>query len=63
MINGWEEGRQYFLSFGFNESSRERLYYGETITRGDNEFYVLVEDEDGHSYKDPSEILDYSEVF
>lgn len=63
MINGWEYGRSYFLSFGLSDSVRQRLYYGETVTKGDNEFYVIAEDGYGHTVENPSEVLDYSEVF
>lgn len=43
MINGWEYGRQYFMSFGFSRSQIERMMDGEVITRGTNEFYIIIE--------------------
>lgn len=43
-INGWEYGKQYFMSFGFTEGQIERMMDGEIIKRGDNEFWIVTEE-------------------
>lgn len=44
-INGWREGRNYFFRIGrFTEEEIERLLNGETVTKGDNEFCIEVEE-------------------
>lgn len=44
-INGWREGRSYFLSLGrFTEDEIERMISGETIAKGNNEFSIEVEE-------------------
>lgn len=42
-INGWEESRNYFLSFGFTSEEKQRMINGETIHRGDNVFFIVVD--------------------
>lgn len=42
-INGWREGRSYFLSFRFTQEEIDRMVNGETIVRGTNEFSIEVE--------------------
>lgn len=44
-INGWEESRSYFMSFGFSSQSVEDMIAGKVIVRGDNEFSIEVEQE------------------
>lgn len=39
-INGFREGKSYFMSFGFNEDEISRMENGEVIKRGDNEFCI-----------------------
>lgn len=39
-INGWKEGKSYFLSFGFTEDEINRMIAGETISRDGNEFWI-----------------------
>ena len=63
MVNGWEEGRKYFLSFGFSESAKRKMYHGEVVEKDGNEFCVAVRDEYGHNYEDPSEVSVYEDVF
>ena len=41
-INGWREGRSYFMSFGFTENEIDRMENGETINRNGNEFRIEV---------------------
>lgn len=41
-INGWRYGESYFKSFGFSESEYERMISGETIIRGENEFWIEI---------------------
>ena len=44
-INGWSYGRSYFMSFGFTEEEYERMVNGETITKEENEFWIIKEGE------------------
>lgn len=44
-INGWREGRRYFLSFGFTREEIGRMLDGELITKGTNKFWMIKEDE------------------
>lgn len=44
-INGFTEGRSYFLSFGFTEKEIERMKNGEIISREQNEFWMEADDE------------------
>lgn len=39
-INGWRESKSYFFSFGFTEEERNRLFNGEIVCKGDNEFFI-----------------------
>ena len=43
-INGWRESRSYFLSFGFTSEEIERMENGEVIKRGENEYYIEVQE-------------------
>lgn len=44
-INGWEEGKRYFFSFGFTMNQIERMENGETIKRDNNEFRIDIIEE------------------
>lgn len=49
-INGWEESRSYFLSFGFTKNEYERMINGEIIKRERtetdfNEFWIVKEEQ------------------
>lgn len=44
-INGWEESRSYFMSFGFTRDEVTRMEDGEVIKREDNEFSIMKEGE------------------
>ena len=46
MINGWKYGKSYFYSFGFTSLEKERLEDGEVITKGDNEFWIINEEDE-----------------
>lgn len=39
-INGWEESRSFFMSFGFTKDEIEKMMNGEVIKRYDNEFWM-----------------------
>lgn len=41
-INGWREGKNYFLSFGFTQEEIEQMENGEVIIRENNEFAIEV---------------------
>ena len=45
-INGWEESRNYFMSFGFTQKEIDRMENGEEIRRidsvSDNRFAIKV---------------------
>ena len=43
MINGWREGKRYFLSFGFTTEEIERMKMGDVICRNGNEFKIIAE--------------------
>ena len=44
-INGWRYGKSYFMSIGrFTEDEMQRLEDGETITKNDNEFWIVKEE-------------------
>lgn len=44
-INGWREGRSYFLSLGrFSEEDLSRMEAGEVIARNGNEFRIEMEE-------------------
>lgn len=43
-INGWEESRSYFMSFGFTRDEIERMENGETIEREENTFSIDSEE-------------------
>ena len=47
-INGWEYGRQYFMSVGhFNENELDVLrVWGDPITKNGNKFSIVVEEEE-----------------
>lgn len=46
-INGWEESKSYFMSFGFTQNEISRMEQGESIRRidsvSDNTFAIKVE--------------------
>lgn len=42
-INGWREGKGYFLSFGFTDDEIARMENGEIITIGHNVFSIEIE--------------------
>lgn len=42
-INGFMEGKNYFLSFGFTGDELQRMKNGETITRGNNTFWIITD--------------------
>lgn len=44
-INGWREGMNYFMGFGFTEAEVERMESGEVIHRGSNDFWIILEEE------------------
>lgn len=47
-INGWREGKSYFYSlvYGrFTDQELERLERGEAVTKGDNEFQIIEEEQ------------------
>ncbi len=44
-INGFREGRSYFMSFGFTEDEITRMENGEVITHGGNKFWIIKEGE------------------
>lgn len=48
-INGWEESKSYFFSFGFTKKEIERMENGEEIRRtdsvSDNIFAIEVEED------------------
>lgn len=44
-INGWEESKSYFKSFGFTRDELERMEAGEAITREANTFSIEKERE------------------
>ena len=47
LINGWEESKSYFMSFGFTKDEIERMENGEEIRRtdsvSDNTFAIKAE--------------------
>lgn len=47
-INGWEESKSYFMSFGFTRSEIEKMENGEEIRRvdsvSDNRFTIKVKE-------------------
>lgn len=47
-INGWEESKSYFMSFGFNKAEIEKMEKGEEICRADsvsnNRFAIKVKE-------------------
>ena len=49
-INGWEETKNYFFSFGFTKKEIERMENGEVIRRtdsvSDNTFAIKVDRRD-----------------
>ena len=42
-INGWQESKSYFLSFGFSEKELEALKNGKIIKKGNNTFYIVID--------------------
>ena len=50
LINGWEESKSYFFSFGFTQKEIERMENGEQIRRtdsvSDNTFAIRVDTRD-----------------
>ena len=40
-INGWQEKKNYFLSFGFTSEELERMVNGEIITKDNNSFWII----------------------
>lgn len=51
-INGWEESKSYFLSFGFTRNEIERMENGETIKRKDSSCENTFCIEKGKEYDD-----------
>lgn len=45
-INGWEESKSYFMSFGFTKQEKEDMISGEIIVRSDNEFSIVVDEDE-----------------
>lgn len=45
-INGWEESKSYFMSFGFSRQEKEDMMAGKVVVRGDNEF-AIKDDQEG----------------
>ena len=45
-INGWEESKSYFMSFGFTRQEKEDMMEGKVVVRGDNEFTIKIEEGD-----------------
>lgn len=45
-INGWEESRSYFKSFGFSREEIERMENGDIIEREGNTFSIETEEAD-----------------
>jgi hypothetical protein len=45
-INGWEESRSYFMSFGFTRQEKEDMMAGKVIVRSGNEFAIKTEEGD-----------------
>lgn len=44
-INGFREGENYFYRLGrFTEEETEMLIKGEIVVKGDNEFYMEIEE-------------------
>lgn len=43
-INGWEEGKAYFMSFGFSAEEIARMIKGETIERDGNTYQIERKD-------------------
>ena len=44
-VNGWKEGKNYFMNLGqFSGSELERMENGEIITKGNNEFCIEVKE-------------------
>lgn len=45
-VNGWKEGKSFFLSFGFTRNELERMENGEEIRRidsvSDNTFSIKI---------------------
>ncbi|MBR5583122.1 MAG: hypothetical protein IKW21_01190 [Lachnospiraceae bacterium] len=44
-INGWEESKSYFMSFGFTRQEKEDMMAGKVIVRNDNEFSIVADQE------------------
>jgi hypothetical protein len=48
LINGWEESKSYFMSFGFTQKEIDRMENGEEIRRidsvSDNTFAIKVKE-------------------
>lgn len=45
MINGFEEGKNYFLLLGrFTDSELEQMEDGEVLTKGENRFWIITEE-------------------
>lgn len=45
MINGWRESEARFLNLGrFTEEEMIKLMNGEVVHKGDNEFYIIIEE-------------------
>ena len=42
-INGWQESKSYFLSFGFTEKELEELKNGKIIEKENNTFYIVTD--------------------
>lgn len=41
IINGWEESKSYFLSFGFTEEELQEMENGGVIKRDGNTFWIV----------------------
>ena len=56
-INGFEYGKNYFMHFGFSDNELKSMFHGNVIEHGDNEFYLVAEDEYGHEF-DPDQVFE-----
>ena len=43
-INGFREGKSYFLSFGFTEEELNKMMQGDIITKNNNSFWIVKKD-------------------